>query len=260
MALSLIHCLVIIISFLLCSGTHVQATNRILYTLQPAETLPERDVITPTTTIPVVNPSSTPNTVGTNPTITTNPTYTYPSYTTPTTPATPMTTPVTTPYSTPTSTTPSTPYTGSSGGQSWCIASQSASQTALQVALDYACGYGGADCSAIQQGGSCFNPDTVRDHASYAFNNYYQKNPVPTSCDFGGSAVLTSIDPSTSTCQYGSTSTSSSVLNTSNPIGSTIYGSDQPPPSYSGASTQNGVILIVGFMSFIISYVSLNQT
>jgi hypothetical protein len=43
---------------------------------------------------------------------------------------------------------------------------------------------------------SCFNPDTVRDHASYAFNSYYQKNPVQTSCDFGGTAVLTSTNPS----------------------------------------------------------------
>jgi hypothetical protein len=64
------------------------------------------------------------------------------------------------------------------------------------VALDYACGQGGADCSAIQQGGSCFSPDTVRDHASYAFNSYYQKNPVQTSCDFGGTAALTTADPS----------------------------------------------------------------
>ncbi|KAG5122133.1 hypothetical protein JHK84_040473 [Glycine max] len=32
--------------------------------------------------------------------------------------------------------------------------SPAASQTTLQVALDYACGFGGADCSAIQPGGS----------------------------------------------------------------------------------------------------------
>ncbi|KAK3161359.1 hypothetical protein QOZ80_1BG0076130 [Eleusine coracana subsp. coracana] len=92
---------------------------------------------------------------------------------------------------------------GGGGGGSWCVASASASPTALQVALDYACGYG-ADCSPIQQGGSCFNPDTVKDHASYAFNSYYQKNPAPTSCDFGGTATLTTTDPSSGSCQYPS--------------------------------------------------------
>lgn len=83
-----------------------------------------------------------------------------------------------------------------SSGASWCIASQSASRKALQIALDYACGYGGIDCSAIQAGQSCYNPNTIHDHASYAFNSYYQKNPVPNSCNFGGTAVITSTDPS----------------------------------------------------------------
>lgn len=85
---------------------------------------------------------------------------------------------------------------GGGGGGTWCVASQSASTSALQVALDYACGYSGVDCSAIQTGGSCFNPDTIHDHASYAFNSYYQKNPLPTSCDFGGTATITTTDPS----------------------------------------------------------------
>lgn len=133
------------------------------------------DVTTPITTIPTLNP--TPTTPVLNPTVSN--------------PNSPTTTnPTMTPATTTTTTSPS-----SSGG-SWCVASQSASQTALQVALDYACGYGGADCSAIQPSGGCYNPNTLRDHASFAFNNYYQKNPVPTSCTFGGSAVTTSTDPS----------------------------------------------------------------
>ncbi|XP_039004650.1 major pollen allergen Ole e 10-like [Hibiscus syriacus] len=87
----------------------------------------------------------------------------------PTTPSTEPITNPTTPITTPTTQTP-TPTTSSGG--SWCIANQGASPTALQVALDYACGYGGADCSAIQSGGSCYEPDTVQDHAFYAFNDY----------------------------------------------------------------------------------------
>lgn len=143
--------------------------------LESEHDMPELDVSTPLATTPVVNPTT-------------------PTVTTPT--AMPMT---------PASATPSLANPVGGGGGSWCVASQSASPTAVQVALDYACGQGGADCSAIQPGGSCFNPDTVRDHASYAFNNFYQKNPVQTSCDFGGTAALTSTNPSTSTCQYPAT-------------------------------------------------------
>ncbi|KAE8655793.1 Detected protein of confused Function [Hibiscus syriacus] len=120
------------------------------------------------------------------------------------------------------------------GGGSWCVASQSASQSALQVGLDYACGYGGADCAAIQPGGGCYNPNTIHAHASYAFNSYFGKNPVPSSCNFGGAAVTTSIDPSSETCQYQSTSITSSVLNTTNSNGSNVFGAvpyNPSPPS-----------------------------
>lgn len=156
--------------------------------------MPQFDVVTPIPTIPVSNPA--------NPTAGRTPFYD--------------------PYTTPTMVTPSS-------GSSWCIAAQSAAQASLQVALDYACGHGGTDCSQIQPGGRCFDPDTVRDHASYAFNIYYGKTPIPSSCDFGGTAIITNIDPSTSTCRYPSTSISSSVLNTANPTGSTIY--DSAPDS-----------------------------
>lgn len=87
---------------------------------------------------------------------------------------------------------------GGGGSGQWCIAKANASPTSLQVALDYACGYGGADCGQIQQGASCYEPNTLRDHASFAFNSYYQKHPGSDSCNFGGAAQLTSTDPSKS--------------------------------------------------------------
>ncbi|MCI40940.1 glucan endo-13-beta-D-glucosidase-like [Trifolium medium] len=82
------------------------------------------------------------------------------------------------------------------GGGQWCVANKGASNSDLLVALNYACGQGGADCSQIQPGAICYEPNTLLDHASYAFNDYYQKHPIPSSCVFGGTASLTSNDPS----------------------------------------------------------------
>ncbi|KVG94994.1 hypothetical protein Ccrd_026068 [Cynara cardunculus var. scolymus] len=141
----------------------------------------------PTTTTPTGDPTSLPPPAGFQPN---NPT---PS--SPTGPSVPMGPSFPTGPTGPSGPSPSGPSpTGPSGppssGGSWCVASSSASETALQVGLDYACGYGGADCSEIQPGATCYNPNTVRDHASYAFNAYYQKNPAPTSCSFGGVAQV----------------------------------------------------------------------
>ncbi|KFK44764.1 hypothetical protein AALP_AA1G300000 [Arabis alpina] len=111
---------------------------------------------------------------------------------------------------------------GGGSGQ-YCIAKASASTTSLQVALDYACGYGGADCGQIQQGASCYEPNTIHDHASFAFNSYYQKHPGPDSCNFGGAAQLTSTDPSKGNCHF---SASSGTVSTSPP-------SQSSPPDYS---------------------------
>uniref|UniRef100_A0A7N0U2I0 X8 domain-containing protein n=1 Tax=Kalanchoe fedtschenkoi TaxID=63787 RepID=A0A7N0U2I0_KALFE len=89
------------------------------------------------------------------------------------------------------------------GGTTWCVAAPGASQADLQNALDWACGLGMADCRPIQTGGSCFNPDTLLSHASYAFNYYYQQNGnSDIACNFGGTAALTKTDPSYDKCIY----------------------------------------------------------
>ncbi|OWM71290.1 hypothetical protein CDL15_Pgr011417 [Punica granatum] len=107
------------------------------------------------------------------------------------------------------------------GGTTWCVALPGVSQVDLQSALDWACGLGMADCKAIQEGGPCFEPDTLLSHASYAFNSYYQQNGnSDVACNFGGTATLTKANPSYAKCSYAASSLSSSA----------------PPLSYHGPS------------------------
>jgi hypothetical protein len=66
----------------------------------------------------------------------------------------------------------------------------------LQATLDWACGPWRANCSGIQLGESCYKPNNVKNHASYAFDSYYQKEgKAPGSCDFKGVAMITTTNP-----------------------------------------------------------------
>ncbi|XP_010686650.1 PLASMODESMATA CALLOSE-BINDING PROTEIN 5 [Beta vulgaris subsp. vulgaris] len=87
--------------------------------------------------------------------------------------------------------------------EEWCIADEQTPDDELQSALDWACGKGGADCSKIQKNKACFLPNTVRDHASYAFNSYFQKfKHKGGSCYFKSAAMITGVDPSYGKCKY----------------------------------------------------------
>ncbi|KAL8234149.1 hypothetical protein R6Q59_020249 [Mikania micrantha] len=92
-----------------------------------------------------------------------------------------------------------------SGGEErlWCVAKPTVPSEKLQVALDYACGAGGADCGPIKPNGSCFSPDSMVAHASFAFNSYWQKNKKHGGmCGFEGTAMLISSDPSFLHCHF----------------------------------------------------------
>lgn len=81
--------------------------------------------------------------------------------------------------------------------RTFCTARDGADPKMLQAALDWACGPGKVDCSAMLQGGPCYDPDNVAAHATYAFDAYYQlMRRGPGTCDFNGVAAVTTTDPS----------------------------------------------------------------
>ncbi|XP_016501710.1 uncharacterized protein LOC107820017 [Nicotiana tabacum] len=84
----------------------------------------------------------------------------------------------------------------------WCVAKPTVPADLIQQALDYACG-SGAGCDAIQPNGACYQPATLLSHASYAFNSYWQKKKQGGgTCDFGGTAMLVTADPSYDQCRF----------------------------------------------------------
>ncbi|KAG8062994.1 hypothetical protein GUJ93_ZPchr0003g17927 [Zizania palustris] len=86
----------------------------------------------------------------------------------------------------------------------FCVCRSDQPTALLQKTIDYSCGQG-ADCTAIQQSGGCFSPDTVAAHCSWAANSYFQKfRASGATCDFGGAATLSSSDPSFSGCTFPS--------------------------------------------------------
>ncbi|KAL8255540.1 hypothetical protein R6Q59_030607 [Mikania micrantha] len=137
-----------------------------------------------------------------------------------------------------------------SGG--FCVARKGADSSSLQDGLNWACGPGQANCSAIQTGQPCYIPDTVENHASYAYNDYYQKmRGVGGTCDFGGTAITTMIDPSYGSCIY----TGRSVNATNSSIGGMVtpaFGPEGPPGNGSPSQLPNISIMLLATVALLI--------
>ncbi|WOH15361.1 hypothetical protein DCAR_0934899 [Daucus carota subsp. sativus] len=129
-----------------------------------------------------------------------------------------------------------------SNGASYCICKDGLSDAVLQKNIDYACG-AGADCSAISQGGSCFNPNTVKDHCNYAVNSYYQKKGQATgTCDFSGTAIPSASPPALATtgCVFPSSGTPGTGTPGTGTPGTGTPGTGTPGTGTPGTGTPTG--------------------
>lgn len=73
--------------------------------------------------------------------------------------------------------------------KTWCVASDEAPINKLQTFLDFCCAH--LSCAEINPGGTCFVPDTLKDHASYALNLYFK---IYGQCDHE-TGVQTNVNP-----------------------------------------------------------------
>ncbi|GLJ13033.1 hypothetical protein SUGI_0203730 [Cryptomeria japonica] len=85
----------------------------------------------------------------------------------------------------------------------WCVADPQAPSNLLQGALDWACRENGTDCTTIQWNHTCYLPNTLLSHASYAFNSYRQNiKHNGGSCFFNSAAFVIETDPSYDACHF----------------------------------------------------------
>ncbi|KAF8048928.1 hypothetical protein N665_2350s0006 [Sinapis alba] len=83
----------------------------------------------------------------------------------------------------------------------WCVAKQEATEEQLGANIDWVCSQGTIDCKPISPGGACFDNNSLKTRASFIMNVYYQSNgSSEDACSFGGSGIVVTTDPSTSTC------------------------------------------------------------
>ncbi|XP_058075112.1 glucan endo-1,3-beta-glucosidase 9 [Magnolia sinica] len=82
----------------------------------------------------------------------------------------------------------------------WCVVDNNKDLSNASASAVEACSV--ADCTTLSLGGSCYTIDWPG-NVSYAFNSYYQQHDQRAdSCDFGGLALITIVDPSVGECRF----------------------------------------------------------
>ncbi|CAL5415181.1 unnamed protein product [Camellia sinensis] len=98
----------------------------------------------------------------------------------------------------------SVPYQIKDVQEKWCIVKPSTPAAKLDDIIQFCCIQIEVDCSAIQVGGMCYNPATNKvSDASVVMNMYYQiAGQFDHGCNFGGSGLIITQDPSVGQCIY----------------------------------------------------------
>ncbi|PIA39123.1 hypothetical protein AQUCO_02700361v1 [Aquilegia coerulea] len=97
---------------------------------------------------------------------------------------------------------PSTSPAPSESDNLWCVPKLGASEVLLQANIDFVCSHG-IDCTPIQDGGPCYEPNTIMSHSAFAMNAYYQtEGRNDFNCDFANTGMVITSDPSYDTCKY----------------------------------------------------------
>ncbi|KAI4373712.1 hypothetical protein MLD38_011805 [Melastoma candidum] len=139
-----------------------------------------------------------------------------------------------------------------SSGQ-FCIAKPGSDADKLQAGLNWACGQGQVNCAAIQSGQPCYTPNTLENHASYAYNDYYQRmHSAGGTCDFQGTATITTSDPSYGTCVF--TGSSNATMNSTVP---STANSPTSPQSGCPASTSTPCLRILSLCATLLGFLPL---
>ncbi|XP_051121780.1 major pollen allergen Ole e 10-like [Andrographis paniculata] len=95
-------------------------------------------------------------------------------------------------------------------GKKWCVPRDDATDVALMGIMAFVCNWKPDCCTGVLPGGDCYQPGqivkahlTIREHAAYVMNNYFQsRGGKDSDCGFSGFGMITDVDPSTPTCKF----------------------------------------------------------